>query len=86
MRSTSRVPTPLRVQGLGPLDQGGNAVEWTDTITPSPTGKSDGRVWRRLHGGIANAGAYQLRLSAVGLQPQDNALFTARVLRNLKVG
>jgi hypothetical protein len=30
-----------------------------------------------LHGGIANAGAYQLWLSAVGLQPQDNALFTA---------
>jgi formylglycine-generating enzyme required for sulfatase activity len=61
----------------GTLDQGGNAVEWTDTIAASPTGKSDGRVWRRLHGGIANAGAYQLWLSAVGLQPQDNAFFTA---------
>jgi hypothetical protein len=61
----------------GTLDQGGNAVEWTDTITPSPTGSSDGRVWRRLHGGIANAPAYQLWLSAVGLQPQDNTLFTA---------
>jgi formylglycine-generating enzyme required for sulfatase activity len=61
----------------GTLDQGGNAVEWTDTIAPSPTGTSGGRVWRRLHGGIANAGAYQLWLSAVGLQPQDNALFTA---------
>jgi formylglycine-generating enzyme required for sulfatase activity len=61
----------------GTLDQGGNAVEWTDTIAPSPAGNSKGRVWRRLHGGIANAGAYQLWLSAVGLQPQDNALFTA---------
>jgi hypothetical protein len=60
----------------GTLDQGGNAVEWTDTITPSPTGNSDGRVWRRLHGGIANAGAYQLWLSAVGLQPQDNTFFS----------
>jgi formylglycine-generating enzyme required for sulfatase activity len=61
----------------GTLDQGGNAVEWTDTISPAPAGNSNGRVWRRLHGGIANAGPYQLWLSAVGLQPQDNALFTA---------
>ena len=60
----------------GTLDQGGNAVEWTDTITPPPTGRSGGRVWRRLHGGIANAPAYQLWLSAVGLQPQDNAFYT----------
>jgi hypothetical protein len=61
----------------GTLDQGGNVVEWTDTIAPSPAGNTVGRVWRRLHGGIANAGAYQLWLSAVGLQPQDNVLFTA---------
>jgi hypothetical protein len=61
----------------GTLDQGGNAVEWTDTTTPPPSGRSDGRVWRRLHGGIANAPAYQLWLSAVGLQPQDNTLYTA---------
>jgi formylglycine-generating enzyme required for sulfatase activity len=63
----------------GTLDQGGNVVEWTDTITPPPSGRSGahGRIWRRLHGGIANAPAYQLWLSAVGLQPQDNAFFTA---------
>ncbi len=59
----------------GTLDQGGNAVEWTDTITPSPEGKSPGRVWRRMHGGVSNAPAYQLWLSAVGLQPQDNEVF-----------
>jgi len=59
----------------GTLDQGGNAVEWTDTITPPPSGRSGGRVWRRLHGGIANAPAYQLWLSAVGLQPQDNKFY-----------
>jgi hypothetical protein len=58
----------------GTLDQGGNAVEWTDTITPSPSGKSK-RVWRRAHGGISNAPAYQLWLSAIGLQPQNNAFF-----------
>ncbi|MFN8217347.1 MAG: hypothetical protein U0R71_12215 [Solirubrobacterales bacterium] len=61
----------------GTLDQGGNAVEWTDTITPPPFGLKGARIWRRLHGGIANAPAYQLWLSAVGLQPQDNAFYTA---------
>ena len=63
----------------GTLDQGGNVVEWTDTITAPPSGRSGekGRVWRRLHGGIANAPVYQLWLSAVGLQPQDNVAFTA---------
>ncbi|MEZ0095301.1 formylglycine-generating enzyme required for sulfatase activity [Streptacidiphilus sp. EB129] len=60
----------------GTLDQGGNAVEWTDTITAAPAGGDSGRVWRRLHGGISNASAYQMWLSAVGLQPQDNPFFT----------
>jgi hypothetical protein len=78
----------------GTLDQGGNAVEWTDTITPPPFGIKGKRVWRRLHGGIANAPVYQLWLSAVGLQPQDNSFFTTTypwlgirigVLGNLKV-
>jgi len=67
-----------RTLGLwGTLDMGGNAVEWTDTITPPPFGVKGHRVWRRLHGGIANAPAYQLWLSAIGLQPQDNSAFTA---------
>jgi hypothetical protein len=61
----------------GTLDQGGNAVEWTDTITPPPFGIKGHRVWRRLHGGIANAPLYQLWISAVGLQPQDNTFYTA---------
>jgi hypothetical protein len=61
----------------GTLDQGGNAVEWTDTITPPPFGVKGKRVWRRLHGGIANAPVYQLWLSAVGLQPQEDTFFTA---------
>jgi formylglycine-generating enzyme required for sulfatase activity len=79
----------------GTLDQGGNAVEWTDTITPPPFGVKGKRVWRRLHGGIANAPVYQLWLSAIGLNPQDNAVFTATypwlgirigVIGNLKPG
>jgi hypothetical protein len=60
---------------VGTLDQGGNAVEWTDTIILPPFGVKGHRVWRRMHGGIANA--YQPWLSAVGLQPQDNPLYTA---------
>ncbi len=59
----------------GTLDQGGNAVEWTDTITAAPGGSPSKRVWRRLHGGVPNSTPYQLWLSAVGLQPQDNAFF-----------
>jgi hypothetical protein len=59
----------------GTLDQGGNAVEWTDTITAPPAGSGGGRVWRRAHGGIANAPGYQLWLSAVGLQPQRNPFY-----------
>src|SRR5262249_16730146 len=60
----------------GTLDQGGNAVEWTDTITPPPPGAPAKRVWRRLHGGVPNSSAYQMWISAVGLQPQDNIFFT----------
>ncbi|HEX4668437.1 MAG TPA: hypothetical protein VH275_00490 [Solirubrobacterales bacterium] len=75
--SLSTVGQALTTSPWGTLDQGGNAVEWTDTIAPSPTGKSGGKVWRRLHGGIANSTAYQLWISAVGLQPQDNSFGTA---------
>jgi hypothetical protein len=59
----------------GTLEQGGNAVEWTDTITKPPFGAKGHRVWRRLHGGVPNAPLYQLWLSAVGLQPQQDTFF-----------
>ena len=75
---TSSLGTVGQAGTLGPwgtLDQGGNVVEWTDTITPPPAGNGDGRVWRRLHGGISNAPVYQLWLSAVGLNPEDNTAF-----------
>jgi hypothetical protein len=75
--SLSTVGQAKTTSPWGTLDQGGNVVEWTDTITPPPFGVKGHRVWRRLHGGIANAPVYQLWLSAVGLQPQDNTLFTA---------
>jgi formylglycine-generating enzyme required for sulfatase activity len=75
--SLSTVGQARTTSPWGTLDQGGNAVEWTDTITPPPFGVKGKRVWRRLHGGIANAPVYQLWLSAVGLQPQDNTFYTA---------
>jgi hypothetical protein len=75
--SLSSVGQALTPSPWGTLDQGGNAVEWTDTITPPPFGVKGPRVWRRLHGGIANAADYQLWLSAVGLQPQENTFYTA---------
>lgn len=93
--SLGTVGTAKTLGPWGTLDQGGNAVEWTDTITPPPFGVKGKRVWRRLHGGISNAPVYQLWLSAVGLQPQDNAFFTATypwlgirigVVGDLKVG
>jgi len=58
----------------GTLDQGGNVVEWTDTVAPSPGGTQDGRVWRYAHGGVANASGYQLWISAIGRTPQANAV------------
>ena len=73
--NVSTVGQALTRSPWGTLDQGGNVVEWTDTITPSPKGSQDGRVWRRLHGGVANTRAYQLWISAIGLQPQDNPFF-----------
>ena len=73
--SLSTVGQAKTTSPWGTLDQGGNAVEWTDTITPPPSGRRRGRIWRRLHGGIANAPAYQLWTSAVGLQPQDNPFY-----------
>ncbi|MER5450526.1 hypothetical protein ABT052_40545 [Streptomyces sp. NPDC002766] len=73
--SLSAVGEARTTSPWGTLDQGGNAVEWTDTITAPPSGQSSLRVWRRLHGGISNAPAYQMWPSAVGLQPQDNVFY-----------
>ena len=73
--SLSTIGQAATLSPWGTLDQGGNAVEWTDTITATPVGTTKGRVWRRLHGGVPNSTAYQLWLSAVGLQPENNQFF-----------
>jgi hypothetical protein len=56
----------------GTLDQAGNAVEWTDTI--DPIFRNSPRITRRMHGGVSNAEAYQLWISAIGPQPQRNEI------------
>lgn len=50
----SKTPSPW-----GTLDQCGNVVEWQDTIVAAPPGYTTHRTWRRMHGGVANAPAYQ---------------------------
>lgn len=74
--SLSTVGQAATASPWGTLDQGGNAVEWTDTITPPPAGQSSARIWRRAHGGVANSSAYQMWLSAVGLVPEDDVFFS----------
>jgi hypothetical protein len=74
--SLSTVGQAATTSPWGTLDQGGNAVEWTDTITPPPAGQSSARIWRRAHGGVANSSAYQMWLSAVGLIPEDDVFFS----------
>ena len=54
----------------GTLDQGGNVVETLDTISPPPALTDPTVVWRRWHGGVVTATAYQMWLSAVGTTPQ----------------
>lgn len=71
--SLSTVGQAATLSPWGTLDQGGNAVEWTDTITPPPAGQDSARIWRRAHGGVPNSSAYQMWLSAVGLVPEDDA-------------
>ena len=60
----------------GTLDQGGNAVEWTDTITAPPFGIAAARA----SGGACTAGCQTPRRTRCGprpsaLQPQDNAFY-----------
>ena len=66
---SSRRSSPTR-SPWGTLDQGGNVVEITDTIAPPPPLGDTKIVWRRWHGGVVTATAYQMWLSAVGVTPQ----------------
>jgi hypothetical protein len=62
----AKTPSPW-----GTYDQGGNAVEILDTLAPQPPGYHFLRDWRYYHGGVANAPAYQVEISAFGYFPGD---------------
>jgi len=55
----------------GTYTQGGNVVEILDTLAPQPSGYNFLRNWHYYHGGVANAPAYQLEISAFGYAPSD---------------
>ena len=60
----NRTPSPWLTQ-----DQGGNAVEYTDTAAAPVAGAPNPRdlaAYVKVHGGIANASTYQLWLTATG--------------------
>jgi formylglycine-generating enzyme required for sulfatase activity len=62
----TKTPSPW-----GAYDMGGNVVEHTDTVAPQPPGYNFVRDWRYYHGGVANAPAYQVEISAFGYFPGD---------------
>jgi hypothetical protein len=68
--NVSPVGQALTRSPWGTLDQGGNVVETLDTISPPPALTDPKVVWRRWHGGVVTATAYQMWLSAVGTTPQ----------------
>jgi formylglycine-generating enzyme required for sulfatase activity len=65
----AKTPSPW-----GTYDMGGNVVEHTDSLAPQPPGYSFVRDWRYYHGGVANAPAYQVEISAFGYFPGDPQL------------
>ena len=48
-------------------------VEILDTLAPQPPGYNFLRNWRYYHGGVANAPAYQMEISAFGYNPGTGA-------------
>ena len=65
----AKTPSPW-----GAYDMGGNVVEVLDSLAPQPAGYHFLREWRYYHGGVANAPAYQVEISAFGYFPQDPAV------------
>lgn len=70
----------------GTYDQGGNVVEILDTLAPQPPGYNFLRDWHYYHGGVANASAYQLEISAFGYFPGDTAFTRAYPWLGFRIG
>ncbi len=81
----SSVGQALTRSPWGTLDQGGNVVEITDTIAPPPALTDPKIVWRRWHGGVVTATAYQMWLSAVGVTPQTVPGYAVNPWRGIRL-
>jgi len=92
MANVSTVGQDKTPSPWGTYDQGGNVVEILDTLAPQPPGYNFLRDWRYYHGGVANAPAYQMEISAFGYNSGNPALqriypwygFRVGVIGNLK--
>ena len=71
MANVSTVGQTKTTSPWGTYDMGGNVVEILDTLAPQPAGYNFVRDWHYYHGGVANAPAYQLEISAFGYFPGD---------------
>jgi len=70
----------------GTLDMGGNVVEILDTLAPQPVGYHFARDWHYYHGGVANAPAYQVEISAFGYFPGDTEFSKAYPWLGFRIG
>jgi hypothetical protein len=71
MTNVSTVGQDKTPSPWGTYDQAGNVVQILDTLAPQPSGYNFLRNWHYYHGGVANAPAYQLEISAFGYAPAD---------------
>ncbi len=71
MTNVSTVGQGKTASPWGSFDMAGNVVELLDTVAPQPPGYNFLRSWIYYHGGVANAPAYQLEISAFGYAPGD---------------
>jgi hypothetical protein len=77
----AKTPSPW-----GTFDQGGNVVEILDSLAPQPPRINFLRDWHYYHGGVANAPAYQVEISAFGYFPGDVALLRAYPWLGFRIG
>lgn len=86
MANVSTVGQTKSPSPWGTYDQGGNVVENLETIAPQPSGYNFQRNWRYYHGGVANAPAYQMEISAFGYNSGDPAFERAYPWDGFRVG
>ncbi len=86
MANVSPVGADKTPSPWGTYDQNGNVVQILDTLAPQPPGYDFLRNWRYYHGGVANAPAYQLEISAFGYNPGDQVLERIYPWEGFRVG